>query len=45
MGQLDQIPQEYIQMTKNTSIYRRIGRNRPISLINGRDETVHHEPL
>ena len=34
-----------LQKSKNTSFYRRIGRNRPIALINGSDETVHHEPL
>ena len=27
------------------SIYRDFGRNRPIKLINGSDETIDHEPL
>ena len=45
MGRLSEIPEECLQKLKNTSFYRRIGRNRPIALINGSDETVHHEPL
>ena len=45
MGQLSEILQECLQKSKNASIYRQIGRNRPIALINGCDETVHHEPL
>ena len=45
MGRLSEILQECLQKSKNTSVYRRIGRNRPIALINGSDETVHHEPL
>ena len=31
--------------SKNSSFYKRIGRNRPIALMNGCDEMVHHEPL
>ena len=45
MGRLSKIIQEYLTKSKNISFYRRIGRNRPIALINGSDETVHHEPL
>ena len=45
MGRLSEIPQECLQKSKNASIYRQIGRNRPIVLINGCDKTVHHEPL
>ena len=45
MGQLDEIPRECFTKSKNGSFYKRIGRNRPISFINGRDETVHHKPL
>ena len=45
MGQLSKFLLEYLTISKNSSFYKRIGRNRPISLINGCDETVHHEPL
>ena len=45
MGQLSKIIQECLRKSKNTSFYRRIGRNRPIALINACDETVYHEPL
>ena len=45
MGRFSEIIQEYLTKSKNTSFYRRIGRNRTIALINGCDETVHHEPL
>ena len=45
MGRLSKIPQECYTKLKNTSFYKRIGRNRPIALINGCDETFHHEPL
>ena len=45
MGRLREIIQEYLTISKNTSFYRQIGRNRPIALINGSDETVYHEPL
>ena len=45
MGQLSEILPECLQKSKNTSFYKRIGRNRPIALINGCDETVHHELL
>ena len=45
MGLLREIIQEYLTISKNSSFYRRIGRNRSIALINGYDETVHHEPL
>ena len=45
MGRLREIVQECLQKSKNTSFYRRTGRNRPIALINGSDEMVHHEPL
>ena len=42
---LIEIQLECFTKSKNGSFYKRIGRNCPISLINGRDETVHHEPL
>ena len=45
MGQFSEIIRERITKSKNTSIYRRFGRNRPIALINGSDEMVHREPL
>ena len=45
IGQLRKIIQEYLTKSKNTSCYKRIGRNRPIALISGSDETVHHELL
>ena len=45
MGQLDEILLECFTKSKNGSFYKRIGRNRPISLINGYDETVHHKPI
>ena len=45
MGRISEIIQECLQKSKNTSFFRRIGRNRPIALINGSDETVHHELL
>ena len=42
---LIEIQLECLQMSKNGSFYKRIGRNRLISLINGCDETVHLKPL
>ena len=45
MGQLGEFLLECFTKLKNGSFYKRIGRNRPISLINGRDETIHHELL
>ena len=45
MGQLGEFLLECFTKSMNGSFCKRIGRNRPISLINGRDETVHHEPL
>ena len=41
MGRLREIPQEYLQSLKNISLYKLIGRNRPIVLIDGYNETVH----
>ena len=34
MGRLSEIPQECLQKSKNASIYRQIGRNRPIDAFN-----------
>ena len=45
MDQFDEYIRECLTKLKNTSFYRRFGRNRLIVLINGSDETVHHEPL
>ena len=45
MGRLSKFLLECLQKTKNSSFYKQIGRNRPIALMNGCDETVHHEPL
>ena len=45
MGQLDEIFLQCLTISKNSSFYKRIGRNRTIALMNGCDETVHHEPL
>ena len=45
IDQFDEYIREYLTKSKNTSLYRRIGHNRLIVLINGSDETVHHEPL
>ena len=45
MGRLSEFLLECLTKLKNSSFYKRIGRNRPIALINGCDETVHHEPL
>ena len=45
MGRLSEFLLECFTKSKSTSFYKRIGRNRPIALINGCDETVHHEPL
>ena len=42
---LIEIQLEYIQRRRTRQFIAQIGRNRPISLINGRDETVHHESL
>ena len=42
---LIEIHLEYIQRRRTRQFIAQIGRNRPISLINGHDETVHHEPL
>ena len=44
IDQFDEIIQECPTTSKNT-IYWRFGRNRPIVLINGSNETVHCEPL
>ena len=33
------------RIVKNMSFYRASFRNRPIALMNGCDETVHHKPL
>ena len=44
-GRLSEILLECLTISKNSSFYKQIGRNRPIALINGCDETVHHEPL
>ena len=41
MGRLREIPQEYLQSLKNISLYKLNGRNRPIVLIDGYDETFH----
>ena len=45
MGRLSEFLLECLTISKNSSFYKQIGRNRPIALINGCDETVHHEPL
>ena len=45
MGRLSKFLLECFTKSKITSFYMRIGRNRPIALINSYDETVHHEPL
>ena len=45
MGRLSEILLEYFTKSKKSSFYKPIERNRPITLINGCDETVHHEPL
>ena len=45
MGRLSKFLLEYFTKSKNSSFYKRIGRNRLIALINVCDETVHHEPL
>ena len=45
IDQFDEYIRECLTKSKNTSFYRRFGRNRPIVLINGSDETVHHEPF
>ena len=45
IDQFDEYIQECLTKLKNTSFYRRFGRNRPIVLINGSEEMVHHEPL
>ena len=45
MGRLSKFLLECLKKSKNNSFYKRIGRSRPIALINGCDETVHHEPL
>ena len=42
---LIEIQLEYIERRRTRLFIRRNEENRPISLINGRDETVHHEPL
>ena len=34
MGRLSEIPRECLQKSKNASIYRQIGRNRPIDAFN-----------
>ena len=43
--QFDYFALECFKNRKNISIYRDFGRNRPINLINGSDETVYREPL
>ena len=45
MGQLGEFLLKYIERRRTRLFIGRNGENRPISLINGRDETVHHEPL
>ena len=45
IDQFDEYIRECLTKSKNALIYRRIGRNRPIVLINSSDETVHHKPL
>ena len=45
MGQLSEFLLECLTKSKNSSFYKRFGRHRPIALMNGCDETVHHEPL
>ena len=45
MGRLSEFLLERFTKSKNALFYRRIGRNRPIALISGCDETVHHKPL
>ena len=42
---LIEIQLECLTKSKNSSFYKRFGRNRPIALMNRCDETVHHEPL
>ena len=42
---LIEIQLEYIERRRTRLFIGRIEENRPISLINGRDETVDHEPL
>ena len=45
IGRLSEIFLECLTKSKNSSFYKSFGRNRPIALMNGCDETVHHEPL
>ena len=45
MGRLSEFLLKCFTKSKNSSFYKRIGCNRPIALINGCDETAHHEPL
>ena len=45
MGRLSEFLLKCLTILKNSSFYKQIRRNRPITLINGCDETVHHEPL
>ena len=42
---LIEIQLECFTKSKNSSFYKRFGHNSPIALMNGCDETVHHEPL
>ena len=42
---LIKIQLEYIEQRRTCLFIGQNEENRPISLINGRDETVHHEPL
>ena len=42
---LIEIQLEYIERRRTSLFIGRNEENRLISLINGRDETVHHEPL
>ena len=44
-SQFDLDPTRMHTSTKNTSIYTKFGRNRPIVSIDGYDETVHRGPF
>ena len=45
MRRLSEISQEYIERRRTRLFIGRNEENRPISLINGHDETVHYELL
>ena len=45
MGRLSEFLLKCFTKSKSSSFYKRIGRIRPIALINGCDEMVHHELL